>query len=106
MKRTVAAHAHKETTTLPTSKFWQHAAVRAVPKHEMSSNAPPETRFDHDFSRATVRSSAPLVGREYGTTACPMFPQTCPFGGACHMCPAQASSDAKSTIGQHVGVSR
>ncbi len=83
----------KESRSLPIRGPLEHSAVRAVPEHERPSHAPPETRFGHDFSQASVRPSAPLVGQNYATSACPVFPRACPFGGACHVCPPKARTN-------------
>lgn len=92
MKRQTAAQTKKEITTLPVRGLAQHTAVRAVPEHELAPNVSLETRFGHDFSQATVRPSAPMVGQNYATAACPVFPRRCPFGGACHICPARVQT--------------
>jgi hypothetical protein len=98
MKRQTAARTKRETTTLPVRGPAGHSAVRADPGHERAPNVPLGTRFGHDFSHAAVRPSAPMVGQKYGTAACPVFPRTCPFGGACHVCPPQVQTKLK--IGQ------
>lgn len=94
MKQRTAVQTPKETTTLPKRGFPKHAAVRVIPEHERASNASAETRFGHDFSQASVRPSAPVVGQHYATSACPVFPRRCPFGGACHVCPALGAHQA------------
>ena len=45
-----------------------------------------------DMSQATVRAAAPLVGRDYGASTCPLAPTRCPYGGACHACPARVQA--------------
>jgi hypothetical protein len=48
--------------------------------------------FDRDFTAVGVEAATPLVGQHYGATSCPVFPRTCPFGGACHTCPARVQA--------------
>jgi hypothetical protein len=95
MKRQTAARTKRETTALPVRGPAGHSAVRAVPEHERAPNVALETGFGHDFSHAAVRPAAAMVGQKYGTAACPVFPRTCPFGGACHVCPPQVQTKLK-----------
>jgi hypothetical protein len=98
MKQQTSVRTQKDNTTSPRRGLLRHTAVRTIPEHEMPSNAPLETRFGHDFSQIAVRPSAPMVGQHYATSACPVFPRTCPFGGACHTCPAPVQTKLK--VGQ------
>jgi len=63
----------------------QHAAVQPVDEHDQAEYTPAES--GRDFSRVASQSSF-----------CPVTPQRCPFGGACHTCPTQVQ--AKLKIGQ------
>ena len=58
--------------------------------------APIEPHFGHDFSQAEVHPGAAMVGRNYDTESCPVFPRTCSFGGAYHTCPIRIQ--AKLTV--------
>jgi len=106
MKQQVTSQSQKETTMLPKNNFLQHTAVQAAPEHKRVSANSPDTHFAHDFSQTTVRPYLPMVGQNYGTTACPVFPRTCPFGGACHKCPAKVSANANGTpsVSTHGGL--
>lgn len=94
MKQVTTVQNKKESRSLPIRGRLEHAAVRAVPDHEKPSSAPLDTRFGHDFSQTSVRPSTPMVGQNYATSACPVFPRACPFGGACHVCPALGAHQA------------
>jgi len=106
MKQQITSQVQKETTALPKNNFLQHVAVQAVPEKKRASTNPPETHFNRDFSQTTVRPSLPVVGQNYGTAACPLSPRTCPFGGACHKCPAKAGANANGTpsVSMHGGL--
>lgn len=41
----------------------------------------------HSFGRVSVHSPQAAAAGKEGTASCPVFPRTCPFGGACHTCP-------------------
>ena len=98
MKRQASIHTQKKTMPLQIWGSFPHAAVRATDKHEMPSNISAETRFDQDFSRVAVCPSSPVTDQEYSKASCPLLPQRCPFGGACHTCPPRVR--AKLKIGQ------
>jgi hypothetical protein len=87
----------KKILTPLSSVALQHAAVRSEPDH----SARPMTHdgFDpgHDFSQVPAHTTPATSGAER-STACPVFPRTCPFGGACHVCPARVQ--AKLAISQ------
>jgi hypothetical protein len=104
MKQHVPTQIRKDSTVLPKSDFLRHAAVQVVPEKKRASTNPPETHFNRDFSQTTVRPSLPVVGQNYGTAACPLSPRTCPFGGACHKCPAKANANTQPTIGTSGGL--
>jgi hypothetical protein len=89
MKRQAAAPV-QESTQLAARRLAGHTAVRAAPEPQAAQRAAPDTRFGHDLSQAAARPAGPMVGEHYATTSCPVYPRTCPFGGACHTCPAQA----------------
>lgn len=92
MKQPVADQTKKKTTLLPTSGLLPHAAIRAVPDHAVpplsDTRTPLEPRSGHDLSRVPVHTA----------DSCPVFPRRCPFGGACHTCPARVQTKLK--IGQ------
>jgi hypothetical protein len=98
MKQKIPIQTQKETMPPQMRGFLPHAAVKTTPDHEMPSNASAETRFGHDFSQVAVRPSAPIVSQDYSNASCPLFPQRCPFGGACHTCPPQVQ--VKLKVGQ------
>ena len=98
MKRQATTQMQKETLPPQMRGLLPHAAVRATPDHGLPSNVSTETRFGHDFSQVAVRPSTPIVSQDYSNASCPLFPQRCPFGGACHTCPPRVQ--AKLKIGQ------
>ena len=85
----------KETMPPQMRGLLPHAAVRATAEHDMPSNVSAETRFGHDFSQVAVRPSSPVVSQDYSNVSCPLFPQRCPFGGACHTCPPRVQAKLK-----------
>ncbi len=99
MKVQLAAQTRQTTTERQVSDSLLHKAVPTVPVPGRVSTAPVETHFGHDFSQTALRSFTPTAGPDYGTVTCPVFPRTCPFGGACHTCPARASANAKPALG-------
>jgi ferredoxin len=62
-----------------------HIAVRPWAGSEQQ----PAPAHGHDLSQATVRAAVPLVGRDYAAGTCRLVPTRCPYGGACHACPAR-----------------
>lgn len=98
MKRQTPTQTQKETMPPQMRGLLSHAAVRTTAEHDIPSNVSAETCFDHDFSQVAVRPSAPVISQDYSNASCPLFPQRCPFGGACHTCPPRVQ--AKLTIGQ------
>jgi hypothetical protein len=91
MKGQTTHQTRGKSSTAPVRGLAGHTAVRAVREQERVLQAAPETHFGHDFSQAEVRPVEPMVGQRYATQACPVFPRTCPFGGACHTCPVSAN---------------
>ncbi len=88
MKRQTPIQTQKKETMPPQMRgFLPHAAVRMTAEHDMPSNVLAETRFGHDFSRVAVHPSTPVISQDYSNASCPISPQRCPFGGACHTCP-------------------
>lgn len=95
MKRQAPIQTQKETMPPQMRGHLPHAAVRATAEHDIPSNVSAETRFGHDFSQVAVRPSAPIVSQDYSNASCPLFPQRCPFGGACHTCPPRVKAKLK-----------
>jgi len=48
------------------------------------------SRFGHDFTGIGLRPAA-----DAARTNCSLFPQRCPFGGACHLCPPRIQAKLK-----------
>lgn len=95
MRQPVAVQQQNETKKLSLAGALAHTAVNAMPGHTAPGavhTTDQQPRFDHEFTQAPVQPTAPLVGRDYATVACPIFPRTCPFGGACHTCPARVQA--------------
>lgn len=88
MKSRFVVQDRQQSNTLPASALSQHAAVQTAANHTARSepaSALTESRFGQDFSQLAVHS----VGRpENAQPPCYFSPRTCPFGGACHLCPA------------------
>ncbi len=76
------------------ASWLHHAAVRPVAEHE---TMPGSAAGDLAVDLTSVRPQAQAVGQS-ATRSCPMSPQRCPFGGACHSCPPRVQ--AKLKIGQ------
>ncbi len=97
MNRQTAQQAQKETTLRKKKPLFQHhAAVRPVADHELPSNSS-AAGLAQDLTQVPVRPSATMVNQN-AFRSCPMSPQRCPFGGACHSCPPHVQ--AKLKIGQ------
>jgi hypothetical protein len=62
-------------------------AARALPEHDLAILLTPTN--SRDISQAPFRPAGPMVGPDFGKASCPVAPQQCPFGGACHACPAR-----------------
>jgi hypothetical protein len=75
-----------------------HAAIHALPEHERAPEPSPAN--GRDLSQSAVTPSGPMVGRDYGKTSCPLAPQRCPFGGACHTCSAHVNGDEQDEPAQ------
>ena len=92
MKSQLAVQDKKNGSVLSASALLQHAAVQAVADHIAQPepvSALIESRFGQDFSRVAVQSPAGATRSEIAPP-CGLTPRTCPFGGACHTCPARA----------------
>jgi outer membrane protein OmpA-like peptidoglycan-associated protein len=98
MGRQISAQAQKERAFVPAPGLASHTAVRPVAEHDAAPSAELETRFDRNFTTVGVEAATSMVGQRYGTSSCPVFPRTCPFGGACHTCPTRVQT--KLTISQ------
>ena len=98
----MAEQARQMATKAPTQaredELVGHAAVRPWAGFEQQPTREASPAHGRDMSQATVRSAAPLVGRDYAASTCPLAPTRCPYGGACHACPARVQ--AKIEINQ------
>ena len=98
MARQVSAQLQKEHVLLPARGLASHTAVQPAADHDIVPASESEAHFDRNFTTVGVETATPMVGQRYGTTSCPVFPRTCPFGGACHTCPTRVQ--AKLAINQ------
>ena len=98
MKRQTPIPTQKENMPPQMRGLSSHAAVHNAREHELPTNVSVETQFDHDLSRVSVQPSTPGFGQDNSNVACPLLPQRCPLGGACHTCPPRVQ--AKIKIGQ------
>ena len=99
MNRQAALQAQETGSLRKNRSSWlRHAAVRPVAEaeHEGLSGGKPGG-LAVDLTSVPVRPQAQTAGRNT-TRSCPMSPQRCPFGGACHSCPPRVQ--AKLKIGQ------
>ena len=99
MKRQGLIPAQKDMIPSQMKGLSPQTAVHNGREHEVPANASVESQFEHDFSRVSVHPSMPGFGQDNSNIACPLLPQRCPFGGACHTCPPRVQ--AKLKIGQH-----
>ena len=90
MKGQLALQDNKKSNVLPALNLLQHAAVQPIPSQTEKDSASVESRFDQNFSQVAAQSSL--------ESSCAMTPTRCPFGGACHTCPAHLQ--AKVVINQ------
>jgi hypothetical protein len=95
MSQETAALLEKKARAPLVSGLAQHAAVRSIAERDLSPLSPAGASFAHDLSQ--VPAHAAQAGAER-TVAWPLSPRTCPFGGACHTCPARVQ--AKLAINQ------
>lgn len=84
--------AGKLSTKAPENDLVGHAAVRPWASHEQELERQTVPAHGRNLSQATVRGAAPLVGRDYAASTCPLAPTRCPYGGACHACPARVQA--------------
>ena len=99
MNRQAALQA-KETGPLRKNRasWLRHAAVRPVAEAEHEGLSGGQTGgLAVDLTSVPVRPQMQTAGRDTARS-CPMSPQRCPFGGACHSCPPRVQ--AKLKIGQ------
>jgi hypothetical protein len=100
MKSRIAVQHNKKVSATPARVWLQHAAVHPgadhVAQHEFASTLT-ESRFGQDFSGIAVQSP-PSAAQSDTKQSCGLTPRTCPFGGACHTCPARVQT--KLTINQ------
>ncbi len=74
----------------------RHAAVQKAPDEELRPVISAGARFNHSFSQvAAAVSRAQVDGQPTSMAFCPLFPQRCPFGGACHACPPRVQAKLK-----------
>jgi hypothetical protein len=88
----------KPTSTLIPAKRG-HADHQTVFQPPEAQEAPPKSGFGHEFGKVDVLPRE-RTGPQFSQT-CPLTlasPRACPFGGACHTCPAPVQ--AKLTISQ------
>jgi hypothetical protein len=97
MSEQTAALLEKKNLTPLASVALQHAAVRSESDHSVQSMTHTGLAPGHDFSQLPAHTT-PAADRAEHSTACPVFPRTCPFGGACHTCPARVQPKLK--VGQ------
>ncbi len=97
MKSQTALLRVKQAILSPESDLWRHAAVRPLADHiaPLAEHQAPQSD-GYDLSRVPVHASGPEGGQ--AKVSCPLSPRTCPFGGACHTCPARVQ--AKLAINQ------
>ncbi|RWX43114.1 hypothetical protein VT98_14592, partial [Candidatus Electrothrix communis] len=88
----------KETVPLRKNRasWLRHTAVRPVAEVEPLPGSI-TGGLAVDLTSVPVRPQAQATGQTT-TRSCPMSPQRCPFGGACHSCPPRVQ--AKLKIGQ------
>ncbi len=94
MKSRLAVQDYKKGSVTPGRVSLQHAAVHPHADHVPQPNLPStltESRFEQDFSGLAVQSPARAT-RSDTTQSCGLTPRTCPFGGACHPCPARVQT--------------
>jgi hypothetical protein len=101
MKSRIAVQDYnKRRNATPASVLVQHAAVHPGVDHSSHSNLAStltESRFERDFNGIAVQSPATTAQLDT-KQSCGFTPRTCPFGGACHTCPARLQT--KLTINQ------
>jgi len=74
------------------------ATIQKTPDEELNAHTSAGTQFNHTFSQVKATAGVRLDGRSASMAFCPLFPQRCPFGGACHTCPPKLQ--AKLKVGQ------
>jgi hypothetical protein len=77
----------QQASLSPESNLWRHAAVRPLADHEapLAEHQAPRSD-DRDFNWVPVHALGHNGG--HAKVSCPLPAQRCPFGGACHTCPA------------------
>ncbi len=86
MSQETAALLEKKVRAPLASGLAQHTAVRSSAERALSPLSPAGASFAHDLSQVPAGNGAER------TSACPLSPRTCPFGGACHTCPARVQA--------------
>jgi outer membrane protein OmpA-like peptidoglycan-associated protein len=93
---------HQPAAPIPKASGVDHAwrplpraAVHRRLERERPEPVPVPNRFGHDFTRVGLRPAEPLGHRNATQAPCPNFPQRCPFGGACHLCPPRLQAKLK-----------
>jgi len=89
----------KATSSLIPTAHQGHHDHQAAFQPPGTKEAPLQTGFGHDFGQVNVHSGG-RTGQQFAWS-CPLAlasPRACPFGGACHSCPAPVQ--AKLTISQ------
>jgi hypothetical protein len=96
MNRQTARLAQQESMPKKRNTLLQHTAVRPLAEPASVSNGL-AAGLGRDFTQVPVQPQTQTAGRNT-TRSCPMSPQRCPFGGACHSCPPRVQ--AKLKVGQ------
>ncbi len=97
MNRQTAQQTQQESTPRQKqSLFRHHASVRPVVEAEYERLSD-DSSTGFDLTQVPVQSSSAEVNQNV-PRSCPVPPQRCPFGGACHSCPPRVQ--AKLKIGQ------
>ena len=96
MKQQTAVKAKKGIMPRQKNSLLRHVPVAPAAGHEFSTGSSSES-FTYDFSRIPAQPLREAACRDASRSSCPMSPQRCPFGGACHSCPPQVQ--AKLRVG-------
>jgi hypothetical protein len=95
MTQRTNALTNKKATTPLSSGLLRRAGVHSVPDQNIPILVQGDTSFGRDFSQVPALTEVPAANSAEQTTSCPVFPRTCPFGGACHVCPLPVQAKLK-----------
>ncbi len=75
----------------PYHKISQRIDNKQKTEESVIHNAPVGSGLSHDFQQISVHAPKEGGVNNQAMQSCPMtsFPRACPFGGACHICPAK-----------------